>query len=116
MRGGGVGVVTGKVESNSMRSGIEGDLGKRGVQSVDPEELKKVGNEHYKKGHFSDALSLYDRAISMSPGSASYRSNRDAALTGLERLAEAVKECEEAVRLDPNYSRAHHRLASLFIR
>lgn len=116
MRGGGVGVVTGKVESNSMRSGIGGDSGRRGVQSVDPEELKKAGNEHYKKGHFSDALSLYDRAISMSPGSASYRSNRAAALTGLGRLGEAVKECEEAVRLDPNYSRAHHRLASLFIR
>jgi Flp pilus assembly protein TadD len=116
MRGGGAGVVSGKGESNSLRNSIGGDLGKRGVQGVDPEELKKAGNEHYKKGHFSDALSLYDRAISLSPTSASYRSNRAAALTGLGRLAEAVKECQEAVRLDPNYSRAHHRLASLFIR
>jgi tetratricopeptide (TPR) repeat protein len=114
--GSGAGVVSGKGESNSLRNSIGGDLGKRGVQGLDPEELKKAGNEHYKKGHFSDALSLYDRAISLSPTSASYRSNRAAALTGLGRLAEAVKECQEAVRLDPNYSRAHHRLASLFIR
>ena len=61
-------------------------------------------------------LSLYDRAIAMSPASAAYRSNRAAALTGLGRLGEAVRECEEAVRLDPNYGRAHQRLASLFLR
>lgn len=83
---------------------------------MDPEELKRAGNEHYKKGHFADALSFYDRAIALSPASPAYRSNRAAALTGLKRLAEAVRECEEAVRLDPNYSRAHQRLASLFLR
>ncbi|XP_061363397.1 TPR repeat-containing thioredoxin TTL1 isoform X2 [Gastrolobium bilobum] len=87
-----------------------------GAPNVDPEELKRVGNEHYKKGHFADALSLYDKAIAMSPASAAYRSNRAAALTGLGRLGEAVRECEEAVRLDPNYLRAHQRLASLFLR
>ncbi|KAF9595282.1 hypothetical protein IFM89_038417 [Coptis chinensis] len=41
------------------------------------------------------------------------RSNRAAALTGLGRLAEAVRECEEALRLDTGYSRAHQSLASL---
>lgn len=110
---GGAAVVAAKGEIHSSRCSIGNDLGKRGV---DPEELKKAGNEHYKKGHFADALSLYDRAIALSPASASYRSNRAAALTGLGRLGEAVRECEEAVRLDPNYIRAHHRLASLFIR
>ncbi|KAH9605844.1 hypothetical protein KSS87_000667 [Heliosperma pusillum] len=84
--------------------------------NVDPEELKRVGNEHYKRGHFGEALLFYDRAIAISPGNASYRSNRAAALTGLGRVGEAVRECEEAVRLDPAYGRAHHRLASLLIR
>lgn len=84
--------------------------------SVDPEEVKRAGNELYKKGCFGEALNLYDRAIGLSPGNAAYRSNRAAALTGLGRLTEAVRECEEAVRLDPNYGRAHQRLASLFIR
>ncbi|KAE9585148.1 hypothetical protein Lal_00017825 [Lupinus albus] len=92
------------------------EMVKRGVQSLDPEELKRVGNENYKRGHFVEALSLYDRAISLSPGSAAYRSNRAAALTGLGRLVEAVRECEEAVKLDPNHVRAHHRLATLFLR
>lgn len=114
MRGG---VSPAKVESSqSLRSGIGSDSGRRVSQSVDPEELKRIANEHYKKGHFADAVSLYDRAIALSPASPSYRSNRAAALTGLGRLSEAIMDCVEAVRLDPNYARAHNRLASLFIR
>lgn len=81
-----------------------------------PEELKRLGNEMYRRGNFSEALSLYDRAISLSPENAAYRSNRAAALTASGRLGEAVKECLEAVRLDPSYSRAHQRLASLYLR
>ncbi|CAN7007812.1 unnamed protein product [Brassica rapa subsp. trilocularis] len=80
------------------------------------EELKRLGNDMYRRGSFSEALSFYDRAISLSPENASYRSNRAAALTALRRLGEAVKECLEAVRLDPSYSRAHQRLASLYLR
>ncbi|KAJ7948433.1 TPR repeat-containing thioredoxin TTL1-like [Quillaja saponaria] len=89
---------------------------KRTSASSDPEEVKRAGNELYKKGNFVEALSLYDRAISISPDNAAYRSNRSAALTALGRLTEAVRECEEAVRLDPGYGRAHQRLASLYLR
>ncbi|XVF88028.1 hypothetical protein PTKIN_Ptkin19aG0016400 [Pterospermum kingtungense] len=124
MRGGGVGTgpVTaskgGGVEpSNSLGSrGNGSDLMRKAMGSLEPEEVKRVGNEMYKKGHFLEALSLYDKAIALSPGNAAYRSNRAASLTALDRVGEAVKECEEAVRLDPNYWRAHHRLASLLLR
>ncbi|CAM8983082.1 unnamed protein product [Rhodiola kirilowii] len=89
---------------------------KKGMESGDSEEVKRIGNEMYKRGNFVDALRLYDRAITLSPGNASYRSNRAAALSGLGRLGEAVSECEEAVKLDPGYSKAHQRLGSLFVR
>ncbi|KAK9688824.1 hypothetical protein RND81_09G013500 [Saponaria officinalis] len=89
---------------------------KRSMVSMDAEEVKRVGNEEYKKGHFGEALCLYDRAIALSPGNAAYRSNRAAALTGLGRVAEAVRECEEAVKLEPSYGRAHLRLGALLIR
>ncbi|KAL9683384.1 hypothetical protein QQ045_015206 [Rhodiola kirilowii] len=89
---------------------------KKAMASCDPEEVKKGGNEMYKKGNFVDALALYDRAISMSPRVAAYRSNRAAALTALGRLGEAVRECKEALRLDSGYWRAHQRLASLYLR
>ena len=125
MRGGAAAAKCGSGEAasvvNQRPSGIGGGGGggdpvRRAMLTVDPEELKLAGNEQYKRGHFAEALTLYDRAIALSPANAAYRSNRAAALTGLGRVWEAVKECEEAVRLDPNYGRAHQRLASLFLR
>ncbi|CAN8321637.1 unnamed protein product [Cochlearia groenlandica] len=88
----------------------------KAILGSDSEEVKRVGNEMYMKGFFNEALKCYDRAIALSPANAAYRSNRAAALTGLNRIGEAVKECEEALRSDPNYGRAHQRLASLLIR
>lgn len=84
--------------------------------SMDPEELKRLGNESYKKGCYIEALTYYDKAISMVPGNASYHCNRAAVLMCLNRLNEAVKECYEAIKLDNGYIRAHHRLGSLLIR
>ncbi|CAH2063654.1 unnamed protein product [Thlaspi arvense] len=86
------------------------------AETGDPEEVKKAGNEMYRRGNFAEALALYDRAISLSPENPSYRSNRAAALAASGRLEEAVKECLEAVRIDPCYARAHQRLASLYLR
>jgi len=103
-------VVTGNIQFAG-----ESMLLKRAMSSTDPEDVKNAGNDQYKKGHFAEALALYDRAISLSPGNAPYRSNRAAALTGLGRFAEAVSECQDAIRLDPSYARAHHRLASLYL-
>lgn len=83
---------------------------------MDPEELKIMGNEDYKNGRFAEALALYDAAISIDPNKASYRGNKSAALTALGRLLEAVFECREAIRIEPQYQRAHNRLATLYVR
>ncbi|TVU27406.1 hypothetical protein EJB05_30015, partial [Eragrostis curvula] len=80
------------------------------------EEVKRAGNEQYKKGCFEEALRLYDRALALCPDNAACRGNRAAALTGLGRVGEAVKDCDEALRIDPSYGRAHQRLTSLHIR
>lgn len=100
---------------NPVGAGVATGL-KRAMGGSDPEEVKRVGNELYKHGNFVEALALYDRAVAISPGNAAYRSNRAAALTALGRLGEAARECDEAVRLDPSYARAHKRLASLYLR
>nr|XP_024928265.2 TPR repeat-containing thioredoxin TTL4-like [Ziziphus jujuba var. spinosa] len=83
---------------------------------MDPETLKILGNEDYKNGRFAEALALYDAAISIDPNKASYRSNKSAALTALGRILEAVFECREAIRIEPQYQRAHQRLANLYLR
>ncbi|XP_020671929.1 TPR repeat-containing thioredoxin TTL1 isoform X1 [Dendrobium catenatum] len=89
---------------------------RRAMVSTDPEEVRRAGNELYRRGRFEEALRLYDRAIVIFPESAACRSNRAAALIGLGRLGEALKSCDEAVKLEPSFVRAHHRLASLHIR
>ncbi|KAJ7542635.1 hypothetical protein O6H91_09G004400 [Diphasiastrum complanatum] len=89
---------------------------KKALASLDPEEVKNIGNDHYKKGRFAEALLLYERAIVLLPGQALFHSNRAAALLAVGRLADAVQECHEALKLDPLYGRAHQRLASLLLR
>lgn len=112
-------IMRGGIVSKSVADiGTTRDSGKKmGIcNSNDPEELKRMGNENYKKGQFGEALFFYEKAIAISPRNAPYHCNRAAALMGLKRLAEAVRECEEAIRLDPEYARAHHRLGSLLLR
>lgn len=103
---------------NIIRSGSNGKATRAAAMAEmgDSEEVKKAGNEMYRKGNYAEALALYDRAISLSPGNPAYRSNRAAALAASGRLEEAVNECLEAVRFDPSYARAHQRLASLYLR
>lgn len=91
-------------------------MARRAIASGDPEEVRRVGNEQYKRGNFAEALGLYDRAIAMAPDDAVCRSNRAAALIGLGRLPEAVAACELAIGLDSSFGRAHQRLASLLLR
>lgn len=85
-------------------------------KKVDPEVLKSMGNEAYKQGRFEEALTLYDRAIALDSNMATYHCNRSAALIGLGRLQEAIFECEESIKLDPSYVRAHNRLATIYFR
>ncbi|KAG9451571.1 hypothetical protein H6P81_011536 [Aristolochia fimbriata] len=94
----------------------EGTMCRALSRRLEPEEYKELGNGEFRNGKFAEALAYYDLAVSLDPGKASYRSNKSAALTGLGRLLEAVDECREAVRLDPSYRRAHHRLATLYLR
>ncbi|XP_076917421.1 TPR repeat-containing thioredoxin TTL1-like, partial [Bidens hawaiensis] len=83
--------------------------------NLDSRELNRVGNQHYKMGDYFEALGCYDRAVAMSPEVPTYRCNRAAALVCLTRLTEAVRECDEAIKLDCGYKRAHRHLGSLFI-
>lgn len=115
--------------SSSYRSnGVMGNIMRKGGDEVaqfrsprtgrgaDPEVLKHMGNEAYKQGRFGEALALYDRAIALDSNKATYHCNKSAALIGLGRFVQAIVECEEAIRLEPSYGRAHSRLATIYFR
>ncbi|TMW90897.1 hypothetical protein EJD97_015068 [Solanum chilense] len=95
--------------------GVSGSDTPESSLKINLEELKVKGNENYKKGNFFEALYFYDKAIAISPSDGRLRCNRASALMGLKRIPEAVKECEEAIRLAPAYVRAHQRLGSLLL-
>ncbi|KAJ1424589.1 Thioredoxin-like superfamily [Sesbania bispinosa] len=109
-------IVRGSGGNSSVSAGAPNTVKRAAMGGSDPEEVKRIGNELYRSGNFAEALALYDRAVAMSPGNAACRSNRAAALTALGRLGEAARDCDEAVKLDPAYARAHKRLASLYLR
>jgi DnaJ family protein C protein 7 len=88
----------------------------RSNKVIDPEGLKSMGNEAYKQGRFSEALALYERAIAIDSNKATYHCNKSAALIGLGRFKDAIVECEEAIRIEPSYARAHSRLATIYFR
>ncbi|KAL6912114.1 hypothetical protein ACP4OV_000919 [Aristida adscensionis] len=98
------------------RPAAGGDLCRALSHRTDPEKLKEMGNEEYRQGHYSEAVALYDQAIMMDARRPAYWSNKAAALAALGRLIEAVGDCREAVRIDPSYDRAHHRLGGLYLR
>ncbi|XP_022975917.1 TPR repeat-containing thioredoxin TTL1-like [Cucurbita maxima] len=90
---------------------IQGVRGK-----LEPDVLKSMGNEAYKKGKYEEALALYNRAIDLDSENAVYYSNKGAALIGLNRLMEAIEECKKALKIQPSYQRAHQRLATIYLR
>lgn len=105
------------IMGNIVRKNSDDSRQFRGViNKLDPETFKAMGNEAYKQGRFEEALVLYDQAIALDSNNSICHCNKSAALIGLGRLAEAIFECQEAIRIEPSYQRAHHRLAKLYLR
>lgn len=63
----------------------------------DANEVKKLGNDLSSLGYFGETLSVFDKAIAPTPGSAVVRSYRVATLTDLEIRGEVVKDCKVVV-------------------
>ncbi|KAH0721464.1 hypothetical protein KY290_004697 [Solanum tuberosum] len=84
-------------------------------EAMTPAELNIKGCEYYEKGDYEQALTFFDKAIASSPDNGPLHCNRAGPLIGLMRYSEAIKECEEAIRLAPTYFRAHERLGTFLL-
>ncbi|XP_066994576.2 WD and tetratricopeptide repeats protein 1 [Anabrus simplex] len=78
------------------------------------EALKLSANDAFERQHFTLAISLYNKAISMCPSHAILYGNRAAAY--MKRgwdgdVYAAMRDCHTALQLDPDHVKAHFRLA-----
>ncbi|KAJ0085283.1 hypothetical protein Patl1_08509 [Pistacia atlantica] len=96
------------VMGNIVRQQPSGEFPKvKGLTNeLDPEVLKSMGNDAYKKGRFEDALSLYDGAIALNSNNATYRSNKSAALIAQHRLATIYLRLGEAEKALHHYKQS----------
>ena len=64
------------------------------------------GEDSLKKHDYAKALEAYNRAIQLDPKQPEFYLEKCNALSGLQRQAEAVTACSEAIRLRPQYAQA----------
>lgn len=74
---------------------------------IDPEKsaiAREEGNTAFKAGDFAGAVKLYTESIKRDPLDARGYNNRAAAYLKLMAFAEALKDANEAIKVDPSFS------------
>lgn len=77
------------------------------------EESKQLGNEAYKKGDFPTAMKFYNQSAVENPKDAKLFRNRAACYSKLMAFPEALKDCEEAIKIDPTFVKAYVQKGSV---
>uniref|UniRef100_A0A8D0G4M8 Tetratricopeptide repeat protein 1 n=1 Tax=Sphenodon punctatus TaxID=8508 RepID=A0A8D0G4M8_SPHPU len=82
-------------------------------------KLKEEGNEHFKKGEYTEAENAYAKALQVCPACyntdrAILFSNRAAARMKQDKKDAAISDSNRALELNPNYIRALLRRAELY--
>ena len=69
---------------------------------------KEKGNECFKIGEHDTAIEYYTRGLELQPNAIIY-ANRAMAYIRIKRSADAIKDCDAALRCDPSYTKALFR-------
>ncbi|KAF9992639.1 hypothetical protein BGZ80_004734 [Entomortierella chlamydospora] len=73
------------------------------------EQIKAQANQEYKVANYGVAIDLYSQCIKLEPSNATYYGNRSAALMMIKKYADAAKDCQTAVQLDPSFVKGYLR-------
>ena len=80
----------------------------RMVQKLD--RTKEEGNTHFKAGRLQEAVDVYTAALEIDPTNKGTNSkilnNRAMCYTKLKQWEDVIKDCDQAIKLDPSYVKA----------
>ncbi|CAK7268371.1 hypothetical protein SEPCBS119000_003027 [Sporothrix epigloea] len=86
------------------------------VQKLD--RMKEEGNREYKAGRWQEAIDKYTDALSIDPSNRGINSkllqNRALCRLKLKQYNEAIADCDNAISLDPSYSKARRTKANAY--
>ncbi|THH21046.1 hypothetical protein EW146_g427 [Bondarzewia mesenterica] len=83
---------------------------------IDPaksEEAREEGNNLFKAGDFAGAVKSYTESIKRDPSDPKGYNNRALAYTKLAALPEALKDTDEAIKVDPKFTKAYIRKSNV---
>jgi stress-induced-phosphoprotein 1 len=83
---------------------------------IDPTKAasaREEGNTAFKGGDFAAAVKLYTESIKRAPSDARGYNNRAAAYMKLMALTEALKDANDAIKVDPTFVKAYIRKATI---
>lgn len=80
----------------------------RMVQKLD--RMKEEGNSHFKAGRYTEAVETYTNALEVDKGNKGTNSkilnNRAMCYSRLKKYDSAIEDCDNAIKLDPSYTKA----------
>jgi tetratricopeptide (TPR) repeat protein len=79
------------------------------------EKFKKDGNSLMSAKNFDAAIEAYNKAVALDPTNPIYYSNRAAAYSSKGDHLAAVGDAEEAIKVDPKFTKAYHRLGYVVV-
>lgn len=103
---------------NDSRACLRAENAKKSYKTeTNPAEAKRLGNNQFKEGNYTEAINWYSRAIELASSGgpneelATYYSNRAACYSQTHSHKEVVADCTEAIKINPNMSKAFLRRA-----
>lgn len=72
------------------------------------------GNEFMKSKEYEEAVNSYTKSLEIFEEAATF-SNRAMANLRLKRYSQTIEDSNNALRLDPNYLKAHHRRGKAYL-
>ena len=82
--------------------------------SKESDELLEKGNIHFKNNELGEAMDFYNQSVKANPKQVMAYFNRSLIFVNQNKLADAQKDLEQAVKLAPDFINASYTLAKLY--